>query len=96
MMFRKSKVRKAEEALVTNVKIIIPSAENFFAHYRLNIAKESARIDAQRALGTDVEQRIQFLISNFDTIASEALVNTLVDTGYKKENKSKWKIKNWF
>lgn len=95
-MFRKRKIRKAEEALVTDVKIIIPSAENFFAHFRKNIGIESAKLDAQHALEVTDEQRIQFLIANFDTLASSALVTALIDVGYKKEDKSKWKIKNWF
>jgi hypothetical protein len=94
-MFRKRKIVKAGAVLVTDVKIIIPSAENFFAHFRKNIIKESARIDAQHAVEVTDEQRIQFLIANFDTIASDALVNALIDVGYKKED-SKWKIKNWF
>jgi hypothetical protein len=95
-MFQKRKIRKAQEALVTDVKIIIPSAENFFAHFRKNITIESAKLDAQHALEVTDEQRIQFLISNFDTLASAALVTALIDVGYKKEDNSKWKIKNWF
>ena len=94
-MFRKSKVRKAEKALVADVKIIIPSAENFFSHYRNNIIAASARLDVQKVLLVDDAQRFQYLITNFDTIASEALVNALIDAGYKKEEKP-WTIKNWF
>lgn len=94
-MFRLRKVKKAEETLVSDVKIIIPSAENFFAHYRNNILKTASRIDAEQVLKVDELQRFQYLINNFDTIASDALVNALIDAGYKKEGK-KWTIKNWF
>jgi len=94
-LFRKSKIRKAEETLVTDVKIIIPSAENFFAHYRKNILTASAKLDVEKVLVFDDAQRFQYLIDNFDTIASEALVSALIDAGYKKEGK-KWKLKNLF
>ena len=95
-MFRKRKVRKAGEVLVTDVKIIIPSAENFFAHFRRNLALGEARADAEAVLGETEQDRIRNLMNHMDTIASEALVNALIDVGYKKEDKSKWKIKNWF
>lgn len=94
-LFRARKIRKAQEALVTDMKIIIPSAENFFAHYRQNIAKISSRLDAEKVLDVEEVERYKHLISNFDEIAAEALVNALIDTGYKKEDK-KWKIKNLF
>jgi len=94
-MFRLRKIRNTEKIMVTDVKIIIPSAENFFDHFRRNIVISSARLDAQKVLDVDESTRYQHLITNFDSIASEALVNALIDAGYKKEGK-KWTIKNLF
>lgn len=95
-MFRKSKEIKAKEDLAKDVEFVIPSGDNFFNHFRQNIVKASSRLDAEKVLQLSESDRFSYLIASFDTIASEALVNALIDAGYKREDGSKWKIKNWF
>jgi hypothetical protein len=91
ILFRKSK----EKALQSDITIVVPSAENLFETYRRNILIASAKLDAEQVSSGDDEQRVRVLIDNFKTVATEALVGALVESGCREERK-KWTIKNWF
>jgi hypothetical protein len=95
ILFRKSKIQKVKKDLRNNVKIVIPSAAVFFDCYKINIHKMSAKIDSNKPLDKDESTRVQHLMSNFTDIASEALIETLIEVGYKREDKNKW-MKSWF
>lgn len=92
-MFKKNKVKQVKEDLSDDVKIVLPSCKVFLACYLVNLRTISARLDSKNVLKVDESVRVQSLIENFNEIASEALVQTLIETGYKREPKRKWKLK---
>lgn len=94
-MFRQKKLLKTKTILEKDMRIIIPHTDNFFDHFRKNIIKGTARLDAEHVLEVDEKTRFKYLIDNFDATACEALINALIDAGYKKESKP-WTIKNLF
>jgi hypothetical protein len=92
LLFKKNKREKAKYLLGNDIKFIVPSARAFFTQYKDNIHKFSSKLDAAKVLDVDEATRYQHLIDNFNEIALEALVETLIEVGYKKEEKKKWLI----
>lgn len=93
-MFLRSK-EKAEKALQEDCKIVIYSTKAFTENFERYIKIYSTKLDAEQVLANNDKNRISMLIEQFDEIAVKALVDTLVVTGYKREEKKKWKIWNW-
>lgn len=92
-LFRKSKIAKAEELLEKDVQFVVPSAKNFMDVYKNEVCRIAAKVDAEKILEVNEKTRWNYLIYQIDRIVLEALVETLIETGYKREEK-KWK--NWF
>lgn len=94
-MFLKSKKRK--ELNEEDCKIVIYSTKHFLDTFSRYISIYSAKADAEDILSSEKESnRINSLIKKFDEIAQAALVDTLIITGYKREDKKKWKLRNLF
>lgn len=76
--------------------IVIFSTKQFLDVFNKHITRSVSKIDAEVVLSTNGDKnRISVLIDKFDEVALDALVETLVEVGYKREKK-KWKILNWF
>ncbi len=94
-MFLKSK--KTKELTEEDCKIVIYSTKQFLDTFSRYISIYSAKADAEDILSSEKESnRINSLIKKFDEIAQAALVDTLIITGYKREDKKKWKLRNLF
>jgi hypothetical protein len=103
MNFSIRKVDSKKEKVIIEMKgtdnqIVIPSTKQFLEAFDRHVTRSVSRIDAEVILNTsDDRNRISVLISKFDEVATEALIETLIEVGYKREEKkSKWKIWNWF
>ena len=98
ILFRKSKKRKAEKLLEEDVQFVIPSAVHFMARYKSEVCRAAARVDAEKILKVDEKTRWDYLIHQMDRIILEAMIETLIEAGYKREDKKKWKMNkmNWF
>lgn len=97
-MFLKRKKEKASRDLQQeDCKIVIYSTKQFLETFSRYVTLHVAKIDAEEILENGNESnRINSLIKKFDEVANEALLDTLVITGYKREDKKKWKIWNLF
>jgi DNA-binding transcriptional regulator YbjK len=88
-------MNKLNKALDDNVKIVLPSLQGFFEYFDRALDKNSAVLDSKKVLSMNEKERYNYLIENFHSIASKALMEAFIETGYKREEKKKWKM-NWF
>ena len=94
-MFLKSKKRK--ELNEEDCKIVIYSTKHFLDTFSRYIALHTTKIDAEDILNNGKDSnRITSLIKKVDEISQAALIDTLIITGYKREDKKKWKLRNLF
>lgn len=97
-MFLKRKKETAKHDIwQDDCKIVIYSTKNFLETFSRYVALHAAELDAEEILENSNESnRINALIKKFDEVANTALLNTIVITGYKREDKKRWKIWKWF
>jgi hypothetical protein len=88
-------MNKVKKDLEGHMKVVIPSLKVFLDSYNENLIKGSAVLDSKNVLNMNEKDRYQYLIGKFNEIASKALLEALIESGYKREDKKKWKM-NWF
>lgn len=84
MYLKNRKAKKVKRILEFDIPIILPSGKNFIETYKHHIKLVSAKFDLDKILEQKPEERFQFLIENFNEIATLALVETLVEVGFKE------------
>lgn len=97
MFLSKRKQKALDDIINDDSKIVIYSTKQLLEVFARHISLNTSKLDANDILQNGSEaNRINSLVKKFNEIANEALLDTIVVVGYKREDKKKWKIWNWF
>ena len=96
MKFLKRKKKdKLEKHKIDEVTIIIPSLDKFYFKFKEHIHRIVMVIDSEEVLKLSESERMLKIVTAFQTVALNALTDTLIDAGYKTRKVNKWNPKNW-
>jgi len=79
--------KRREKHLQEDCKIIIPSTNQLFANFTDNIRKTASLVYVSLPEHQSELTSLNSLITKFESVALEALKNSLIETGFKRTKK---------